>query len=443
MSSRTPTPAIDQIWHPETTTNRWHQLWIRHLIAQTQRNHSHPGRDDIQKYDEAARHYLARPWTDQIAQREQTTRHDVQAALDVFNQHAGATTAHMGLTSHDITEHATQDAIRESVQHLHKQTSEIVTELSAQAQRWRHTPLLARTHGQPAQTTSYGYRIATILGPLLDWRDRVNDVLGTYWQRPAWGAVGNAADLVRVICQPDLPDPDSYAELSEYGYEIAPDSMHSTRQIYHRSYDLPVASAMVELASIAQTWATDRRLEAMLGLGNETRSEGQVGSSAMAHKTNPVLCERICSLAQLTLGHYTTMASLASQGWLEGDVSTSGARREVLPAMFSNVEAILTNWLEALRRFEPDEKAMAVELYGFSWEIATGALLQWMVGHGVARDEAHRVLRDCAGDLMLERIQQVAGATGRSSFEVAAVVNQALKVPPSADWLVGHLLIKH
>jgi len=382
MSRRTPTPTIDRIWHPETTIRRWHQLWFNHLDAQGHR-------DDLPRYLAAASEYNAHPWTAELEKQEQITRHDLQAALDVFNRHANATTAHTGLTSHDITEHATQDAIRESTIHLRSRALDIAELLNQQAHLWRDTPLLARTHGQPAQTTSYGYRIATILCPLLDWIGR-DQIIRSYLRRPTWGAVGTAADLQRVIGD---------TSLLEYNEQIATpacataDTMDATRQIYHRSYDLPIANAMVELTSIAQTWATDRRLEAMLGLGNETRTDGQVGSSAMAHKTNPVLCERICSLASLTLGHYTTIASLASQGWLEGDVSTSAARREVWPALFSNVDAILTNWWDAMHRFEPNEAAMRGELRRHAIEVSTGAVLQWLVDHGVARDVAHTTLR--------------------------------------------------
>lgn len=442
MSRRTPTPNIDRIWHPETTTHRWHQLWIAHLTAQTTHNPDHPGRDDLPRYQAAAAEYQHHPWTAELEKQEQQTRHDLQAALDVFNRHANATTAHLGLTSHDITEHATQDAIHESLRYLINRTHGVAAQLHQQTQTWRDTPLLARTHGQPAQTTSYGYRIATILAPLRDWISRAEETLSNYPARPPYGAVGNAADLTRVIGDADLTD-----------YLAVKPRMAATRQIYHRSYDLPIANAMVELTSIAQTWATDRRLEAMLGLGNETRTDGQVGSSAMAHKTNPVLCERICSLASLTLGHYTTIAALASQGWLEGDVSTSGARREVWPALFSNVDAILTNWLEALRRFKPDENAMRHELRQHAIEASTGAVLQWLVEHGVARDVAHTSIRatsrTAGGGFMgwATRLLTVAGldpsrpvSGSQQVWEVEQLVLNSVKVPKSAKRLCDDLL---
>lgn len=441
MSRRTPTPETDRIWHPTTTTDRWHRLWLAHLRQQIALNPDHPGKGDIPEYTQAAAEYRQEPWTEALEQHEQTTRHDLQAALDLFNRRAGASTAHIGLTSHDITEHSTQDAIRENTHHLIRTAGTICETLTQQTRQHRDTPLLARTHGQPAQTTSYGLRIATILSPLLDWMDRTHGIIRTYPARPPWGAVGNAADLTRVL------QADHYEILLDYdNCDLAntPWVMETTRQIYHRSYDLQIANAIVELVSIAYTWATDRRLEAMLGLGNETRDPGQVGSSAMAHKTNPVLAERICSLANLTLGHYTTIAALASQGWLEGDVSTSAARREVWPALFSNAEAILINWAEALQRFQPDPVAMLREVEVHPCQVASGAVLHWLVEHGISRPVAHQAIAGApTGDTLGTWVDVIVSRCGVSTeydvvFGLATEAGQG--VPVSAGWLVDAVL---
>lgn len=488
MSRRTPTPGTDQIWSQEATTARWHQLWLAHLKAQTNHNPNHPakqpGNTAIEDYQQAHQRYLNRPgtWLADTDTIEQTTRHDLQAALRKSNLEAGHDLIHHGLTSHDITDVATQQAIVENTHLILEHVEHIIGVLTRQANEHRDWRILARTHGQPAQTSSYGLRIATILGPLIDWYQRTNNTLSQYPLRPPWGAVGTAADLARVLTgwAPDQPasppprlrDPAAIVRrypdavrfdrsdqritplhycaekrgatagdggdtercgcwwdhtspappplgqlLEDYEQEILAGcslraNMTATRQIYHRSYDLPIASAMVELASIAQTWATDRRLEAMLGLGNERRDPGQVGSSAMAHKTNPVLAERICSLASLTRGHYTTLAELAGQGWFEGDVSTSGARRELWPALFSNLEAIISNWAEAAERWLPDRSAMSAEVDRYLAEAASGAVLQWLVERGATRQKAHEAIaswvaapfnpEECVDDLLKE-----------------------------------------
>jgi len=488
MSRRTPTPDIDRIWTTTWTTHLWHMQWLNHLHTQTRANPNHPGHDHLDHYHQAAQQYTDNPtpWLIEQQHQEQITRHDLQAALDIYNRHAGHETAHYGLTSHDITDPTTQIQIRDSANHILQQITELAHQLGQQARTWRLQPLLARTHGQPAQVTSYGHRIATTITPLLAAGARLEAAIQNYDFRPPHGAVGTSADLNRVLhgwrdrwtgthtcaekrgaivigpgdvarcgCgnapttasegSPSASEspagisgppeaPEAAGKASEavdlYGVLIAKAAgfqfvMPTTRQIYHRSYDLPIASAMVEVAAVAQTWATDRRLEAMLGLGNEARDPGQVGSSAMAHKTNPVLCERICSLASVTRSHYTGLAEIAGQGWLEGDVSTSAARRLLLPQLFSNVSAILINWRDAADRWEPDCKRLSGELELHNQEVSTGALLHYLVESGVPRSEAHERLR--GGVLGL-----LADADGEEHDRLLAVMVEASRIPAMA-----------
>ena len=525
MSRRTPTPQTDQIWDPTNTTARWHRLWLAHLKAQTETNPNHPaaqpGNTAIEDYERAHQQYLNRPalWLADTESREQTTRHDLQAALEQYNVVAEHDLIHHGLTSHDITDVAIQQNIVENTHIILEHTEHIVGVLASQANEHRDWPMLARTHGQPAQVSSYGLRIATVLSPLIDWYQRTNETLSQYPLRPPWGAVGTAADLARVLTgwkstepaspSPRLRDPADVIRrhpeaiqfrmserqvtplhyctekrgaiasvggdtqrcccwwdyttkstppplgglLNQYQQSLLAGSslranMLATRQIYHRSYDLPIASAMVELASIAQTWATDRRLEAMLGLGNERRDGGQVGSSAMAHKTNPVLVERICSLTSLTRGHYTTLAELAGQGWLEGDVSTSGARREVWPALFSNLEAIISNWAEAAERWQPDRTAMSEEINRNLAEVSTGALLQWLVERGMTRQHAHAVIASWAEQEFnsCERVDDLLNELGlehrpEDINELQKAILDATCIPDSAMHVLGRVLV--
>jgi len=489
MSNRTPTPEIDRIWSQVEQLNRWHRLWIEHLDAQTGLNPRHPaGPDgDLRAYRAAAALYPDQygklpNWNDQVDWAEQKTRHDLVAALQVFNSKAGANTAHLGLTSHDIVDVATQIAIVQSLEQVIEQASVLARDLADAAGMWDDQLVVARTHGRPAQLTSYGHRIATIVSPLLDWIDRARDGLDGYPMRPPYGAVGTGADLLRVLTgwrgdskassrasgatskpleylgwaltgtEPPKPSeaPSSGREptpveaeafLSTYMAQLAgrlgfADTMEATRQTYHRSYDLHIAGLLAQLASIAQTWANDRRLEALLGLGAETRSEGQVGSSAMAHKTNPILCERIVSLAAVTRGYLSTAAELAGGEWLEGDVSGSAARRQWLPGIFQNTAAILVNWSDAHSRWEINRGAMEAEIRSNKIDLSTGAVLQFLVERGHSRDEAHRMVRqahDEAGvgpaSFFRECLAKLAGGGQSTKDQLRDVMDRAVSLP--------------
>lgn len=395
--SRTPTPEIDQIWERRATRHRWHQLWIDHLHAQIEANPNHPGASDIEKYQAAADRYwddygYHEQWDADVDQEETVTRHDLVAELNIYNRRAGATTAHLGLTSHDIVDHANQIATKTSMHEILVQTSGVIRTLAEQAKAHREALMLERTHGQPAQASLYGLRIATILSPLIDWFDRCQ--LSPYHSRPPYGAVGTAADIVRVLetgwGRQTLVD----TSIEIYEKKIIPSRhrMLATRQTYHRSYDLHIAGLLLELASIAQTWANDRRLETLLGLGGETRDPGQVGSSAMPLKRNPVIAERIVGLCSTLAGYHEMAARSASTEWLGGDVSGSSTRRTWLPGIFQTASALLINWVEAQNRWQVDTAILREEVHDYYAAVITGPLLQQLVDRGVPRPEAHRLL---------------------------------------------------
>lgn len=396
---RTPTPHTDRIWGRHHTRDRWHLLWIWHLNRQTQLNPNHPAyrSNDLQRYRDAADRYrtdeaYAAEWDRQVDLEETHTRHDLVAELNHFNQRAGAQTAHLGLTSHDIVDPTTQSQIHDSLHILLEKTATIAQALAVTAHTTRDLIIVERTHGQPAQASLYGLRIATVLSPLVDWHHRAQWYLTRgYKSRPTHGAVGTGADLHRVLTAGWSHNPAPGWDPLD-NYDQASNTMAATRQTYHRVYDLHIAHLLVQLAAIAQTWSDDRRLEAMLGLGDERRDTEQTGSSAMPHKRNPVLAERVNSLCAIIRGHARIAEDLSSTEWLGGDVSGSAGRRVWLPGIFRATEAMLVNWLEASQRWEINEYACRDEVRTHREEILTGALMQWLIEHGRDRQEAHRMI---------------------------------------------------
>lgn len=397
---RTATPEIDAMWDRPTTIDRWHRLWIWHLDQQRKLNPDHPanrgkGVPDEQRY-QAAADIFADPrnqptWLREIDEEETKTRHDLAAALAVFNRRAGASTAHLGLTSHDIVETARQQATLQSLRWVQNRADEIVRRLVSRAQQLRGIATVGRTHGQPAQAIPYALRWATIIDTLDLWVIRADDWADSYPTRPPHGAVGTAADLTRVVGN-GLVGEGIRGLHRQYlsGDTAAASTADVTRQVPHRSHDLHTASLLLQLGLIARSWAADRRLEAMLGHGNESRDPGQVGSSAMPHKANPVLSERIHGLYAVLAGYHATAVATAGDEWLEGDVAGSSARRHWLPGMFQAAAQILVNWGQAIDRWQVDRDAIQTDLEAHELEIHTGAAMWWLVDAGIPRDIAHQ-----------------------------------------------------
>lgn len=401
---RTPTPDIDRIWDRATTVGRWLGLWVQHLLRQMEINPDHPGHRDpkvLDRYAGVAASYQTTPHIreqilDEIDREERTTRHDVVAALAVFNRWAGATVAHHGLTSHDIVETARQQAINESLAWVVDNAVDIIDRLADYIEQHQWIQTVGRTHGQPAQVIPYTLRWATVLDPLVGWYRRAHP-----WQRhdlhgrPPAGAVGTHADLARVLGRREGTHEQMFAYLTDSTTSL--NNMTVTRQVYHRSWDLHTAGLLLQLGTIADTWATDRRLETMLGHGYERRDGGQVGSSAMPHKCNPVLSERIHALTTVLAGHHQTAVSQAMAAeWLEGDVSGSASRRAWMPGIFQTTAQILLNWVDAIERWEIDPDAMSLDLERHEVETHTGAALGWLVDHGIPRQIAHDLVAELA-----------------------------------------------
>lgn len=443
------TETIAEIWSPNGRAVRWRKLWIEHLRLQN------ASQAVIDRYVEGDRAMRADPAhairvTDRAMQQAQ---HEVVAALQAFNTYAGADRAHHGLASSDIVDVVTQVQILDSLQVVIGHACHVAGRLRQLMVDYRDTRLLARTHGRPAQLTTWGHRQATILSPLLDWLDQALDTLHGYPSRPPSGAVGTCADLARVIGPPaaatqvsrdgleaktsvsdgsggigiavDTSGPDGprivggLGPIDQYASELAARlgfnaEMDASRQVYHRSYDLRVASLLAELASIAQTWANDRRLEAMLGLGNESHLTEQTASSSMPQKFNPRFSERIVALSVVTRSHLTAVAEMAGMEWLEGDVSTSAARKLILPAMFQNIDDILANWSYVIGLWQVHEWALRKEIDTHRYEWASAEIMYRLVQNGVSRPDAHRHLREAWA-----RARRAAKADQADWFEVA------------------------
>lgn len=401
--TRTRTNIMDDIWSRERFIGRWVDLWIGHLQAQVDLNPNHPGKNDLAAYRSVQDLYHGdKTYREQflalVDLEEQQTRHDVVAVLNVFNRQAGAHTAHMGLTSHDIVETATEQASATSIKHILSQVRSICGLLADQAEQTQYRPVVARTHGQPAQLMPYALRIVTIIDPLLHWIDRQQTWNSMRPVRPPYGAVGTGADLYRVLTGWGNTHSPYTDLIYSYAFRMRDRSgggnplMGATRQTYHRSHDLHTAALLAELASIAQTWAQDRRLEVMLGHGAETRGVTQVGSSAMPHKQNPIRAERICSLARVVNGHLATAAGLAAGEWLEGDVSGSAGRRLWMAGIYRAACEMLDDWAQAIQHWHIDWGTIEADILEYWPEMHTGAAMHSLVELGAQRMQAHQAV---------------------------------------------------
>jgi adenylosuccinate lyase len=187
----------------------------------------------------------------------------------------------------------------------------------------------------------------------------------------------------------------------------------STGQVYPRSLDLDVVTALAQVAAAPSNLATSIRLMAGHELVTEGFQPGQVGSSAMPHKMNTRSCERVNGLAVIIRGYVSMIGELAGDQWNEGDVSCSVVRRVALPDAFFALDGLFETFLSVLEGFGAFPAVINAELQRYLPFLATTKVLITAVRHGVGRETAHEAIKEHSVEAALQMRE-----TGRSDNDL-------------------------
>ncbi|NUR73615.1 MAG: adenylosuccinate lyase [Hamadaea sp.] len=389
LASRYASAEMTAIWAAEEKIRAERRLWL--AVLRAQRDLGVPVPDGVVEAYEAV---VDRVDLASIAERERVTRHDVKARIEEFSALAGHEHIHKGMTSRDLTENVEQLQIRDSLRLIRDRMAAALVRLGALAVRYDELVMTGRSHNVAAQATTLGKRFASAAEELLIAFDRLEDLLRRYPLRGIKGPVGTAAD------QLDLLDGDAtkLAELEQsvarhLGFERV---LTSVGQVYPRSLDLDVLSALAQAAAGPSSLATTIRLMVGQELATEGFKPGQVGSSAMPHKMNTRSSERINGLAVIVRGYLSMVGELAGDQWNEGDVSCSVVRRVALPDAFFALDGLFETFLTVLDEFGAYPAVIDRELERFLPFLATTKILVAAVRKGVGREVAHEAIKEHA-----------------------------------------------
>ncbi len=399
LAARYASPELVRLWSPEYKIELERRLWIAVLRAQRDLGID-VGEQAIADYERV----VDRVDLASIAERERITRHDVKARIEEFNALAGHEHVHKGMTSRDLTENVEQLQIRLSLELVADRTVALLARLGRRAAEYAELVMAGRSHNVAAQTTTMGKRFASAADELLVAHARLEDLRSRYPLRGIKGPMGTSQDML------DLLDGDT-AKLDELERRVAAhlgfaDGFTSVGQVYPRSLDHDVVSALVQLAAAPSSLATTIRLMAGAELATEGFAPGQVGSSAMPHKMNARSAERINGLMVILRGLSTMTADLAGAQWNEGDVSCSVVRRVALPDAFFALDGLYETALTVLDEFGAYPAVIARELDRYLPFLATTAVLMAAVRAGVGRETAHEVIKEHAVAVALAMREQ-------------------------------------
>jgi adenylosuccinate lyase len=336
-----------------------------------------------------------------IAERERVTRHDVKARIEEFNALAGHEFIHLGMTSRDLTENVEQCQIRDSLLIVRDRTIAALAQLARLAAEYASVPMAARSHNVPAQVTTLGKRFASAAEELLVAWQRLDDLIGRYPLRGVKGPVGTSQDLLDLLGGDASAVEDFEARVREHlGFAT---SLTSVGQVYPRSLDFDVVTALSQLAAAPSSLATTMRLMAGQELLTEGFAKGQVGSSAMPHKMNARSCERINGFSAILRGYVTMVNELSGAQWNEGDVACSVVRRVALPDAFFAIDGLFETFLTVLSEVGVYPEAIEAELQSNLPFLATTSFLMAAVKSGMGREEAHAVIKEHALNAVAHR----------------------------------------
>jgi adenylosuccinate lyase len=383
-----------ELWSPEHKVVLERRLWIAVMRAQ-RRLGVEIDAEAIAAYEQV----VDQVDLDSMAARERVLRHDVKARLEEFSALAGQEHAHKGMTSRDLTENVEQLQVRQGLELVRDRAVAALARLAERAVEHSGTTVVGRSHNVAAQATTLGKRFAGAGEELLIAFDRVEELLDRYPLRGIKGPVGTQQDQLDLLGDPAAVDALEAAVAEELGFS---EVLGSVGQVYPRSLDLDVVSALVQLAAGPSSLATTIRLMAGNELVTEGFREGQVGSSAMPHKMNARSCERVNGFGVLLDGYLTMAAGISGRQWNEGDVSCSVVRRVLLPDAFFTIDGLFQTLLDVLAGFGAYPAVIQRELDRYLPFLATTKVLMASVRAGVGRETAHEVIKEHSVAVALE-----------------------------------------
>jgi adenylosuccinate lyase len=322
-----------------------------------------------------------------IAEVESRVGHDVVAFLTVLNESIGQPEAryvHLGMTSQDLNDTALALQLVESARFIERDLAAVREAAAELAIRHRRTLMAGRTHGIVAEPITFGFKVAGWVAEL----DRSINRLRRAAEEAAVGHVSGAVGTHATI------DPRVEEHVCrELGLQVDTASTQVVARDRHAGYMFALTIAAGTLERIATEIRHLQRSE--IGEAFEPFGQEQKGSSAMPHKRNPVVTERVCGLARVVRGHLVT-ALENTPLWHERDISHSSAERVIFPDACALVDYMAQEMARVLRGLEVRPDRMLANLQFAGGVVFSQRVLLALVDSGMSREDAYLIVQKTA-----------------------------------------------
>ncbi len=372
MIERYTLPEMGAIWSEQNKFQKW--LEVELAVCEVHAEMGTIPREALEQIKSRAKFSVER-----INEIEKTTNHDVIAFTTNLAENIGeaARFVHYGLTSSDVVDTANALLLRDACDLLLQKVEALLDVLKHRAFEFKDTPQIGRTHGIHAEPTSFGLTFALWYDEMRRNRDRLKTARETIVVGKISGAVGTFA----------LLDPQVEEKVcARLGLKAAPVSTQIIQRDRYAEYLCTlaiIASSLDKFALNIRHWQRTEVQEAQ-----ERFTVGQKGSSAMPHKRNPIISERICGIARIVRAN--SLVGLENVAlWHERDISHSSAERVVLPDSSIALDYILHKAASLIEGLVVYPKRMLQNLQFTKGLVFSGQLLLALTQKGVSRETAY------------------------------------------------------
>ncbi len=373
MVPRYTRPEMGAIWSDENKYRTWLQVEV--LACEAMHQQGQIPAADLKRIQQRANFTVER-----IAEIEAEVDHDVIAFLTNVAEYVGpsARYIHKGLTSSDVLDTALAVQMMQAMDILIKDVKQVRKAAAAKARKYKFTPMIGRTHGIHAEPVTFGLKMALMYDEFGRALDRLEQARACARVGQLSGAVGTHAHL--------SPAVETYVCRK---LKLTPAALST--QVVQRDRHAEYVTALALVGSSVDRWAQEfRHLQRTeVRETEEFFGKGQKGSSAMPHKRNPIIGERLCGMARLLRGYALTAMENVPL-WHERDISHSSAERVILPDATIALDYMLAKLERLVKTLRVNTGRMQANLELTHGLIHSQQVLLLLTEHGISREDAYR-----------------------------------------------------
>ncbi len=388
LNSRYASKEMQALFSPDKKFRTWRKLWI--ALAESEQELGLPITDEqiaeLKANADNINYEVAEA-------REAIVRHDVMSHVYAYGEQCpkAKPIIHLGATSCYVGDNTDVIIMHEALELVKKKLVNLMSALCSFAMEYKDMPTMGYTHFQPAQLTTVGKRATLWLQDLLMDLEAVEEQLAKKKLLGSKGTTGTQASFLELFSG-------DHEKCKQLDMKIAqkmgyPKCFAVSGQTYPRKLDSQVLNVLSGIAQSAHKFSNDIRLLQNLKEIEEPFEKGQIGSSAMAYKRNPMRSERIASLSRYVLSAVTSPMMTAAEQWFERTLDDSANKRICVPEAFLAVDAILNIYLNVAQGLVVYPKVIEAHIQKELPFMATENILMDAVLRGGDRQELHEKIR--------------------------------------------------